>query len=410
MMRLPTPPRDDPRGFAVPMVLIVLVCLGLIGAAATMMTATDTKVSGIYTYSSRAAAAASAGLEHATGHFATHGSSSGWPVTGSMGGYTYTVTIARDVHDFGSGAANVSHDKTIGYNGTGAGDPVWLLTSTATRGDVRAVQRMRMTSRSLEVEAQSALQSNSGVHISGSIEISGTNTQPDGTAVDSTSTSTAGVCAENKPAIVMTDPSESVALEGSASLTGNEAYAGESTPYVHYDGSTVWHTPEEVLGLEPGALDSYRQEGGQYGHNRPDSLSGIVYVTDDYGSTGTCATGSGCGNIQGTGILIIHNPLYNPREHDPSDPLYDSAKANDPDFGPANMGNINGGEFKGIIIADKINKINGNVKIFGAIMSLTEIEIDMIGNGTAQIVYSCDAIQTVETAIVDPVRLSWVSD
>lgn len=397
-------------GFAVPMVLIVLVCLGLIGAAATMMTATDTKVSGLYTYSSRAGAAASAGLEHATGHFVTHGATSDWPVTGVTGGYSYTVTIARDVHDFGSGAQNVSHDKTIGYNGGGVGDPVWVLTSTATRGAIRAVQRMRLTSRSLEVEANSALQSNSGVELNGNITLSGIDTNPDGTAVDPTNTSTAGACSENKPAIVMTDSDESVDAGGSSNMGGNSTYAGSTPPYVHYDDSVIWHTPEEVLGLDAGALDSYKQSGVQYGENRPDSLSGIVYVTDDFGSTGACATDGGCGNIQGTGILVVHNPLYNPREHDPEDPLYDAAKANDPDYGPANMGNINGGAFKGIIIADKINKINGSVKVFGAIMSLTEVEIDMIGAGTAEIYYSCTAIQMVESAIVDPIRLSWVSE
>ncbi|MDX1622606.1 MAG: hypothetical protein R3199_01325 [Gemmatimonadota bacterium] len=401
--------RTSEGGFAVAMVLVVLVCLGMIAAAATMMTATDIKLSGLYTFSSAAGAAATAGLEHAAGHFVTNGSDTGWPVTGSTGGYDYTVTISRDVHDFGTGETFVWHDKDLGYNGLGIGDPVWVLVSTATRGDIRAVQRMRITPRSLTVEAQSALQSNSGVSLHGNITVSGINTRPDGTQVDPSDTSVNGVCDENKPAIRMTDD-EDVTLQGTPDLYGNETYADNDPPYVQYDDSVVWHTPEEVLGLQSGALDSYKQSGEQYGTNRPDTLSGIVYVTDDFGSTGACATDGGCGNIQGSGILIIHNPLYNPREHDPEDPMYDPEKASDPAYAPANMGNINGGTFKGIIIADKINKINGNVDIYGAIMSLTEVEIDMIGAGTAEIFYSCQSIEQVESTIVDPVRLSWVAD
>lgn len=397
-------------GYALPMVLVVLVALGFIGGAAAVMTSNDVQVAGVYSFANRAGAAANSALEHATGHFVTNGPDTGWPITGSVTGYGYTVTIARDQHDFGLGIADVSHDPDIGYNGTGIGSPVWVLAATATRGDVRAVQRMRMTSRSLDVGADAALQSNSGVQLRGNITLSGVNSTMDGTEIDPDDTSHTGTCAENKPAIKMTDADEVVDIEGSVNMDGNDTYGTEDPPYVLYDDAVVWHTPEEALGLDEGALDTYKQSGEQYAANRPDTLSGIVYITDDFGSTGTCATDGGCGNIQGTGILIVHNPLYHPREHDPSDVLYDAAKASDPLYAPANLGNVNGGEFKGIIIADRVNKINGNVEIYGAIMSLTEIDVDIIGAGTAVIKYSCDAISTVESNITKPVRLTWVAD
>lgn len=398
-------------GFALPMVLVVLVALGIIGGAAAMVTATDEKVAGLYNFSNRAGAAAMAGLEHATGHYLTNGPTVGWPVGGQVNGYSYTVTIARDVHDFGSGAVNVSYDEdTDTYNGTGTGEPVYVLQATAWNGNVRAVQRMRITQRTMDVEADAALQSNSGVELQGNITVSGVNATIAGVPKDPSGTSHAGACDENKPAIKMTDASETVDAQGSVTMEGNSTYAANDPPFVQYDDAVKWHSPEEALGLEAGALDSYKQSGSQYGANRPDTLAGIVYITDDFGSTGACATAGGCGNIQGTGILIVHNPLYHPREHDPADAMYDAAKAGNPLYAPANMGNINGGTFKGIIIADKVNKISGDVEIYGAIMSLTEIDVDIIGAGTAVIQYSCDAINLVEGAITQPVRLTWMAD
>jgi hypothetical protein len=147
------------------------------------------------------------------------------------------------------------------------------------------------------------------------------------------------------------------------------------------------------------------QDGDTY--VAPDTIGGLVYVNGDYGS------GAAGGNkVDGTGILIVHNPLYNPREHDPADPLYNAAKASNPSvYGPANLGNINGGTFRGLIIADKIDKINGNIDIFGAIVSLTEIDVAKIGAGTAEIKYSCAALQQVGNSIpVPPTRLSWMAN
>jgi hypothetical protein len=68
-----------------------------------------------------------------------------------------------------------------------------------------------------------------------------------------------------------------------------------------------------------------------------------------------------------TGILIVHNSTNT-----------------------ANLGNWNGGTFKGVVIADAINKINGNVTIIGAIYgwgSSSTVEVDITA-GTPQIKYS----------------------
>lgn len=391
------------EGYALVTVLVVLVALGFVGAAAAIMSANDTRVSGVYAFSNRAGAAAHGGLEHAAGHLVANGATSGWPVTGTLNGYSYTVTVEPDSWDFGLGAVPVHWDPTVGYNGTGVGQQVYLLESTASRDPFRATQRLQMIAHELSIESEAAFSSNSGINLRGDITISGYNHDMDGDIVDEDDLTYTGACAENKPAIQMSDPAEEVDDGGSTDLEGNETF--QPTDYVKYGSTTAWHTPEEVLGLPEGALDSYKQSGEQYNENPPDTLSGITYVTDDFGSTG-----AGSNNIQGTGVLIVHNPLFNPREHDPADPLYDPAKASDPAYAPANIGNVNDGTFHGVIIADKIDKIDGDVLIYGSVVSLTEIDVNIIGAGTAEIRYSCETITTITESILVPLRLAWVAD
>jgi len=98
---------------------------------------------------------------------------------------------------------------------------------------------------------------------------------------------------------------------------------------------------------------------------------GILYVDGDYEMP---PDGS-------TGVLIVHhrnqqgqNGCTNPAGCD-----------------VANLGNFNGGTFKGLIIADKINKINGNAQIIGAIFgfgsTVDGVNVDDI-TGTPNIKYS----------------------
>ena len=109
--------------------------------------------------------------------------------------------------------------------------------------------------------------------------------------------------------------------QGSVVLNGHSDYASNTPAYTNKDEGIVYVTPEDVLGLDPGDLDAVMQDADSY--VVPDSISGLVYIDGDYGSTGI----EGTNTVNGTGILIVHNPLYNPREHDPSDPMYDPVKA-----------------------------------------------------------------------------------
>src|SRR5919106_2904224 len=358
-------PRSDRSGFALIAVLVVMVVLGLIGGAALRLTAGDQKVTRLFADASGAAPSGRAGLEHAIARFQTDGA---FPVASTINGYGYNVTKTVDLFDYsGDTVADTVYLASDGtYNEAGNGHIVYVLESTATKGVFKAVQRIRVSKRTLSIEAPAALTSNSSARLQGNITIDGRNHTTNG-ALDSDNGHT-GACDENKPSVTMTDSTHVVDANGSVNLDGHSDYASQEPEYTNTDEGIIYVTPEDVLGLDPGDLDSAAQDAATY--IAPDTLSGLVYVNGDYGS------GAAGGNIvNGTGVLIVHNPLYNPREHDPADPLYDAAKVSDPTYAPANLGNINGGTFHGLIIADKIDKINGNIDIIGSVVSLSEIDL-----------------------------------
>ena len=394
-------PRSDRRGFALIAVLVVMVVLGLIGGAALKLTAGDQKVTRLFSDANQADAAAAAGLEHGISVFQNDGAFS---FTATINGYSYTVTKAVDLFDYDSDSVAdtvyLASDGT--YNEAGNGHIVYVLESTATKGSFKAVQRIRVSKRTLTIQAPAALTSNASARLQGNITIDGRNHTING-SLDSDNGNT-GACDENKPAVTMTDSTNVVDANGSVNLNGHSDYSSETPAYTNTDEGIIYVTPEDVLGLEPGDLDSAAQDAATY--VAPDTLSGLVYVNGDYGS------GAAGGNVvNGTGILIVHNPLYNPREHDPADPFYDAAKVSDPRYAPANLGNINGGTFHGLIIADKIDKINGTIDVIGSVVSLSEIDVTIVGAGTARVLYSCSALtQAANSSPLPPARLAWSAD
>ena len=143
-------------GFVLPAVLVILLALGLVGAAAALLTSTEVRVAGMTGIAHRAEDAAAAGLEHAVAHFGADGPTEGWPVEGEVEGFDYVVSIVADSFDFGSGRAAV-HWSAGALNDTGDGQPVWVLTSRALRGSWRASEVLRVTASGLDIRIDSAI-------------------------------------------------------------------------------------------------------------------------------------------------------------------------------------------------------------------------------------------------------------
>lgn len=384
--------RRSSGGFALPAVLVVMIALALVASAAAVLTSTEVRVAALYNLSNRASAAATGALEHAVGHFLNRGPDEGWPVTGTVSGYDYSVAIARDSFDFGSGVAPVSWSAADGHNGNGDGGEVWVLTAIASRGPYQAEQRMRITTMSGTILTTTPFSSGSSFGMSGNSSISGVDASGDASC-------------EDGPAVTLSDPEDEVDVGGSADLDGGDEYSDGDPPYVTEDPSVRFVTPEDVFGLPAGSLDSFQSTPAEFDADPVDPLEGVVYVTGDFGSNG-----AGSGDLSGSGVLIVHNPLFDPREHDPDDPLYDPVKAADPAYAPATLGNINSGTFEGVIIADTIDKLAGRVEILGSVIMLrrTDDGGDVI-TGRASVQRSCTAIETATQGLGGVRRLSWSS-
>jgi len=401
--------RFSSDGFAVVAVLIVVIVLGLIGGAALSLSTGDARVTQLFSRSGEVDAAATAGLEHGAAQFEGVGLG-GFPLNGSINGYDYVVNVWADTFDYNGDSVRdtvyLAGDGT--FNEDGNGRTVYVLESTSTRGSYRAVQRMRVARLTLTPAVpHGALSSNSSIQLTGDIIVDGRNHTIAGAIIDSVDTSYNKVCDENKPAIMLTDMADTTDVnnakkESGPTRRGNETFAPNK--YVENDSTIVYITPEQILGLDEGDLDRIVQDAGSY--QVPDSIVGLVYVDGDYGSKAI----DGTNHVNGTGMLVVHNPLYDPREHDPNHALYNPSRASDPAYAPANLGNINGGTFHGIIIADKIDKIDGNLTVLGAIIALSNVDATKVGAGTANILYSCQAIQAAGNSLLPAIRLSWKAE
>jgi hypothetical protein len=124
----------------------------------------------------------------------------------------------------------------------------------------------------------------------------------------------------------------------------------------------------ESIKKTPG-VDTYPENVGAPFH-------GILYVDGNYTQP---PDGS-------TGILIVHHKV--PLNGTYGAPPQTCTSPGGCDV--ANLGNWNGGTFKGVVVADGINKINGAVTIIGAVYgwgTASTVEVDITA-GTPQLKYS----------------------
>lgn len=158
-----------------------------------------------------------------------------------------------------------------------------------------------------------------------------------------------------------------------------------------YDATQVWpggypNDPDSILGgtangFPSGTLKSVAQAGtnGSQYVTSPASLSyplsGVTYIELPTTTSGNQNEWINA-NVNGSGILIIHNSATN-----------------------ATIKNINSGTFKGLIIADDIVHIH--TTIIGAIIGITSSPSsgNCIGNGSGIVKYSSEAISQATSTV-----------
>lgn len=198
-----------------------------------------------------------------------------------------------------------------------------------------------------------AITAKSKVHVTGTIVIDGMDWDADGSAI----VDTMGVPGIKTCGVV--DQQGNSKIGGKGYLPQKDAMP----PIIDTNVSPLGYpsTPEEALGLPPGALDEYKTTTLP-----PFPFYGIVYYV--------CAGTFNCPDFKGsTGIFICHNSSTT-----------------------ATIGNMNG-TFRGIIIADQVNLLNADADIVGAIITLSDVEsANNFGNGSASVKYSSEMINKIK--------------
>jgi Tfp pilus assembly protein PilX len=286
-------------------------------------------------------------------------------------GASYTATVApvvgyvggcwQYVDQFGTALPN-SSCATVPPN------PIFKVTSTGIARDAKKVLSTMIRRFNIDPKPDATLTANSDVDVtSASAVIDGRNYDCDGTSLAGTGNKEAAAAPpkpppnETQPDITTNNPDNLVCQEGTGVAncgtirTTFPSTIGALLLGYGYGGATV--TPEQQAQID--ALNAYL-ESIKTATGPPENgpaFHGIVYVNGNYTQPPD----------NSTGILIVHNASNT-----------------------ANLGNWNGGTFKGLVIADQINKINGNVTIIGGIFawgSAGTVEVDITA-GTPSVRYS----------------------
>lgn len=109
------------------------------------------------------------------------------------------------------------------------------------------------------------------------------------------------------------------------------------------------------------------------------------------------------GSLDGRGILIVHNPDFDPAKHEASrmaieegvlaedyDPVYSHL---DPSRQPARLEIVSGGAFSGVIIADRVGGATARFTLAGALVTLTRSPQTLTASSPLRIIGSRDAIR-----------------
>lgn len=312
-------------------------------------------------------------------------------------------------------------------------------------GSLREIE-MEIARDKFSVKAYGAVTAASNVEATGNISIDGRAHDEDGILCSAGGSCS---CTQGYPGVAV--PCPPVDLDGDcvcdpgdtcyeATKLGAAGLAGDPSEWEINSTNPQPYTPDEALGLDPGDLASKLQGLPAAGATKTSGK--ITYINNDFDlSTG------------GSGVLIVHNPLFEARRWEASDAAngkkYNSAltcvernnAGTNPNFAsydpcldtgcsasctpalltaagaatqadyiaarvPRNLEQHGANTFSGLIIADKVDKINGTADIIGALISLSTVSVDKLGNGAAHIYYSCDAL-AFNTDVGFSIKLNW---
>ncbi|HZH73243.1 MAG TPA: hypothetical protein VFD91_12175 [Mariniphaga sp.] len=234
---------------------------------------------------------------------------------------------------------------------TGLSEDTLYIHSMGKHGDeiteiqVVSVLEPNMPFNGIPAALKGAITSRNTVQLTGNITVDGRDHDPFGNVIGS---GTYGVYT----CMYLNMGSNAAKVGGNDNLPACKPVYDSVKSLVVFENAAItpqFNSPESFLGLPSGALDKYKVSSLTV------PFKGIQYVTK---SVGPVHFGSS------SGILIVHN-----------------------DAGDAKL-KINQGTFKGLIICDQMDKINGVAEIIGGIAALGKNSESIFGNGNADILYS----------------------
>jgi len=409
-------------GIALISAMVILAVLSMLGAGAILTSETDLDIARNEKIGLQATYAAEAGLSMAIAELnvatgpdgkiedadgVTEGDDDTWSVnipTANVGltaddntspFFDVAVTVAYK-RDSGACPGQVAfYNQNCGFADSPyvtGGSPVYVLTSVATRDDFSSTLKVELTKQVLDINVEGGLTANGAINTTGNITIDGTAHDQNGNA--------GGVCNDAD----LSGNQTGIYSDVSVTAGGSTNIAG--TPPTQVGTTTAPSTPWGAMGVTESQFNDL--------FNAPvasraadGTLSGYTWVQGNFGTSGA-ASGN---DIGGSGILVVHNPNFETDKWEKwnNDARYKAAgcvgvdaadvawcaayDADESAYQPARMGNITGGTFKGLVVADWIDSIQGNTKIIGSVVSFTTIEVSAIGAGTAEILFSCEALE-----------------
>ena len=250
-----------------------------------------------------------------------------------------TKVVLYSNKSFGSGSYTVSCSTNTTY------DTVLIYSTGQTQANTVSLEVIATIKESKWIKG--AVTARTGVSTTGSIQIDGRNY--DSTTIFGT---------------LLGKGILGVAAGGTVTVDGASTIGGTNTPpqQALIEGETVSNnidtagypqTPEEVFGLPPHSLDTYKCSTCP-----PSTYVGIVYTETPCDFAG--------------GIYILHN-----------------------DSGTASLENYHG-HFKGLLIADEVKHFNSASSVLGAVVMLgKKTGGNCFGNGAARIRYCSRLLQKV---------------
>lgn len=394
---------NNEKGVALVLALMVLAALTMMGIAAIMTSTLDMQIAGNERTGIQAQYAAEAGIAEAIGRLNLPSPNNittpatpapPWPADWSRNTasnyrnwfssfkgeikstdnkvfFNYSVRVS--LKQLPTDSTKVAfYNQTSGYSKSpyvSGGQPVYYIESTGRSGNYRSAVVLELTKDVYNYNIQGGLSAKGPIKMGGSATIDGRQHPETATAAGQLG----GSCSFNN----LTGTQPAVYTSGTLQKVGgatSELPLNSSQTGAPYAPNYPW----DALGLTQEQFNSaFTQQTMSYGG----ALVGQLHIS----GTGTYQVT----NISGNGILVVHNPNYQPSLGCPACGSCSGSCA------PAlfrTAGGAAGGTYKGIIIADQV-ELRGGVTVVGAVVSLTTIETTELAFGNPQILYSCEAIE-----------------